>query len=369
MSVLKLALLASVVFLTATAHAALNRSGLVVFGDSLSDTGNNAAIVDALLGRIRTPTPIPNALTGGTLVPTFPYATDRYSNGNLWVDTFAPAIDQRATALMDGGTNYAFGGARVGPVNSRGLLDPGGFPPTVATQVASFLRTGAVNPNALYVMTGGNNDARDAFGPSGIAGLIADNANAITLGIMPSVSAVITNAAAQFSSQVAASVAALKSAGALDIVVWNVANVATTPESIGLATSFTSSGGAPSYAEIGVQLSDAMNSALVSAVSSFSRVHIFDFHGVLQKAVTSGTFSNVTDACAASLTCDPLNYLYWDGIHPTSAMHGVLSTAMVDFVTAVPEPHTYGMMLAGIAVIGAVVHLRRRLKQTQASAG
>jgi outer membrane lipase/esterase len=166
---------------------------------------------------------------------------------------------------------------------------------------------------------------------------------------------------------VAASVAALKSAGALDVVVWNVANVATTPESIGLATSFTSAVGAPSYAEIGDQLSDAMNGALASAVGSFSRVYIFDFDGVLQNAVTNGTFANVTDACAASLTCDPSKYLYWDGIHPTSAMHGVLSTAMVDFVNAVPEPHTYALMLGGIAVIGAVVNLRRRLQRTQAT--
>jgi hypothetical protein len=48
-------------------------------------------------------------------------------------------------------------------------------------------------------------------------------------------------------------------------------------------------------------------------------------------------------------------------------MHGVLSTAMVDFVNAVPEPHTYALMLGGIAVIGAVVNLRRRLQRTQAT--
>ena len=362
MNTLKRALLASLLFLSVGSQAAVStHTGLIVFVNSLSDTGNNAAVFDSLLGGLRTPTPIPNLLTQGSLIPTFPYASGRYSNGNVWVDNFAPAIGQSATALLNGGTNYAFGGARVGPANPGGLLDPGGFPPTVATQVASFLGRGTVNPGALYVLTGGGNDARDAFGPSGIAGLIAGNANTITPALMPSISALITNAATQFSSQVSANVAGLRSAGAIDIIVWNVPNVATTPESIGRAMSFTSAGGAPTYAEIGSALVSAMNTALATAVSSIPGVHIFDFHGTLQAAVSNSTFGNVTDACAASPTCDPSNYLYWDGIHPTSAMHAILSTAMVDLVvTEVPEPHTYATMFAGIALIGTLMAVRRR---------
>lgn len=360
MSALKLAFLASVLFLSAEAQAVPSYTGLIVFGDSLSDTGNNAAALDSIFGVVRTPTPIPNLLTGGSLVPTFPYVSGRYTNGNVWLDDFAPAIGQGATALLNGGTNYAFGGARVGPVSALGLLDPRDFPPTLATQVATFLGSGPVNSGALYVFAGGSNDARDAFGSSGISGLIAGNANTITPALMPSISALITNAAAQFAGDVSTTVAALRSAGAVNIIVWNVPNVATTPESIELGASFTSSGGAATYADLGNELSNAMNSALATGVGAISGVHIFDFHGILQNAIATPTFENVTDACAASLACDPSNYLYWDGIHPTSAMHAVLSTAMVNFVNAVPEPHTYAMMLVGIAFIGAIVAVRRR---------
>lgn len=362
MKALKLALLTSALLLSAGSNAAVSKhTELIVFGNSLSDTGNNAAVLDSLLGGLRTPTPIPNLLTQGSLIPTFPYASGRYSNGNVWVDHFAPTIGQSATALLNGGTNYAFGGARMGPVNPRGLLDPGGFPPTVATQVASYLGRGPANPGALYVLTGGGNDARDAFGPSGIAGLIAGNANTISPAIMPSISALIANAATGFSNQVSANVAGLKAAGAVDIIVWNIPNVGTTPESLGRAMSFTSSGGAPTYAEIGSALASAMNSALVNAVGSIPGVHVFDFHGILQTAVSDSTFVNVSDACAASSTCNPANYLYWDGIHPTSAMHAILSSGMVDLVvTEVPEPHTYATMLAGIALIAGLVAVRRR---------
>ena len=45
-------------------------SSLVVFGDSLSDTGNVYAA------------------TGG-VIPGAPYASGRFSNGPIWLDTFA----------------------------------------------------------------------------------------------------------------------------------------------------------------------------------------------------------------------------------------------------------------------------------------
>ena len=72
-------------FLTAIFIAgaqAVPYTGLVVFGDSLSDSGNNAIVFDGLgaplpPGTLRTPTPI----AGPAFIPTFPYASNVYSNG------------------------------------------------------------------------------------------------------------------------------------------------------------------------------------------------------------------------------------------------------------------------------------------------
>lgn len=58
-------------------------TGLVVFGESLSDSGNNAFVFDNVLGpplpagTLRTPVPIPSP----SFIPDFPYASGRYSNG------------------------------------------------------------------------------------------------------------------------------------------------------------------------------------------------------------------------------------------------------------------------------------------------
>jgi outer membrane lipase/esterase len=59
---------------------------------------------------------------------------------------------------------------------------------------------------------------------------------------------------------------------------------------------------------------------------------------------------NVTDACAQFPACiaDPSNFLFWDGIHPTSATEAVISDAVEALV--VPEPSS--LALLAIAFLG-----------------
>ncbi|MFO1119752.1 MAG: SGNH/GDSL hydrolase family protein [Rhodospirillales bacterium] len=90
-------------------------SGLVVFGDSLSDNGN----------------------------------VGRFSNGPVWVEVLALRIGTELTPSRLGGTNFAVGGARSHgrPVDIRG-------------QFHAFI-TGPHSPpapDALFVVSGGAND-------------------------------------------------------------------------------------------------------------------------------------------------------------------------------------------------------------------
>src|SRR5688572_33150549 len=95
--------------------AALPFNSLVVFGDSLSDAGNNAWMFDNVIGPpTRTPVPISTPV----FIPTQPYDAARYSNGPVWVEQFAASLGMSATASLLGGTNSAFGGARTGPAGS-----------------------------------------------------------------------------------------------------------------------------------------------------------------------------------------------------------------------------------------------------------
>src|SRR5215813_12280424 len=100
---------------TATTHASAY-SALYIFGDSLSDSGNNAIV----LAPNTTPVPI----SGNDFIPTFPYASGHYTNGPVWAQDFAAVLGLSASPSRLGATNYASGDARTGPLN------PGQFPPT-----------------------------------------------------------------------------------------------------------------------------------------------------------------------------------------------------------------------------------------------
>lgn len=90
-------------------------SGLVVFGDSLSDVGN----------------------------------AGRFSNGPVWVEVLARRLGTEMRPSRTGGSNYAVGGALTH-----------GRPTDIRGQSAAFLAAhdGAADPAALYVVYGGAND-------------------------------------------------------------------------------------------------------------------------------------------------------------------------------------------------------------------
>jgi cholinesterase len=92
---------------------------LVVFGDSLSDTGN----------------------------------AGRFSNGGVWVEQLADTLKLPLTASERGGLNFAVGGAKVeeGPQSLR-------------AQVEEFLKLPRPSGRTLYVIWGGGNDVLAAIG-------------------------------------------------------------------------------------------------------------------------------------------------------------------------------------------------------------
>ena len=132
-------------------------SGIVVFGTSLSDSGNSFALV----GDAGTP---PDFTLNPLLVPTAPYAKGghHFSNGATWVEQYARSVGLAGSvrpalaATGSGATNFAVGAARA--------YDDGvNF--NLSRQVDTFLlRAGGVaSPQAVLVIEMGGNDIRDAF--------------------------------------------------------------------------------------------------------------------------------------------------------------------------------------------------------------
>jgi outer membrane lipase/esterase len=310
-------------------------SSLFVFGDSLSDSGNN------YLAGAYDPSQV---IMGNTYIPSYTYAvggvpTGAYSNGPVWASYFASMIGVPLLPSLAGGGNYAFGGATTGPVASP---PPGGpFPPSLLTQTQMFLGShpgpGGAPADALYVVAGGGNNAR--------AGLTA------MLGGADPVATAFATATA-FAADVGTIVDELQAAGAQHIVVWNTPN-------LGLAPAVVAGGGAGA----GSFLASVMNQALAARLSIETDVTTFDLFGFGTLLATNpGAFgiSNITTACGSVSGADCSQYAYWDGIHPTTAAHYAIAGAMYAAAVPVPEPETYALLAFGLVAVA--LQARRRTK-------
>jgi outer membrane lipase/esterase len=299
-------------------------SGLFVFGDSLSDGGNVAALIGADPGQV---------ISGNDYVPSRPYASGTFSNGPTWVDGLASALGVSAGPSLLGGSNYAFGGAQT--------RDESGGSPSLLSQLGMYFDAtdGVASADALYVLAGGGNNARAALEAIGFGGAPLVRTTLIT--------------AISYARDVGQMVDQLQAAGATDIIVWNTPN-------LGLTPAVMSQG--PEASFLGQVVASAMNNALARRLADETGVRIFDVFGLVGSAVADPSaygLVNVSDACGApSLGCDAATALFWDGIHPTATGQALIADAMI--AVAVPEPGTWAMFAAG----GLLLVLRRRREAT-----
>ncbi len=146
------------VFLVTPAAAKLDPqfSRFIIFGDSISDTGN----VFVATGNQSVP---PYSGLDAQLVPPAPYTKGghKFSNGKIWIEQLAKDLrlvkSARPALQVTGAQNYAFGG-------SRAVGSPTGAP-DLEDQINLFLASGGAAhlEDALVVIAIGSNDVRDAI--------------------------------------------------------------------------------------------------------------------------------------------------------------------------------------------------------------
>jgi len=289
-------------------------SHIVVFGDSVSDSGNVALAIGQ-------PSGVPQTVSGNGYIPDYPYyPTGRFSNGPVWAEDFAALYGLGAVPSLLGGTDFAFAGARTG--------GPDVPVPTLTSQGQLFLGgSGTAPSDALYVIAEVGNDARDALAA------IAGGAD---------VPSTLAAAAAAYAANLGQLVDTLRAAGATQFLVFDNVDLGLVPavramgsDAAGLATFITAS----------------MNQALRARLHDEAGVSIFDTFGFLGRVVQDPGafgFSNATDACAAVPGADCSTYVFWDGLHPTAAMHEQIAMA------AVPESRSVLLFAAGLAVLVVV---------------
>ena len=295
---------------------------MVVFGDSLSDSGNAAIAVGSNPAQV---------ITGNTYIPSQPYASGTFSNGPVWASDVAAALGVPLHPSFAGGTNFAVGGATTG----------GSSPTSLLAQANQYLTLtgGVASSTGLYVVEGGGNDGFAALSA------IASGGNPATI---------IAATAASFASNIDTIVSELKGGGAGQITVWNTPN-------LGLTPAIMANGPGASF--LGTSLATQMNLVLAAALAGDTGVSIFDIYGLgTSIAANPAAFGlvNVTDACGApSNHCDPATAEFWDGIHPTATAHALIADTFLA-EAAVPEPSTWVMMLLGFAGLGFAFRQSRR---------
>jgi outer membrane lipase/esterase len=295
-----------------TAHAQ-EFTGVISFGDSLTDAGN-VALVDG------------NPLT-------LPGSSFTTNPDPVYAQIVAAAFGYTGGPSVAGGTNYAFGGAcvRANDLTFTCGLSPGAF--SITTQLSGYLTAngGVADPNALYTMWGG---ANDIFTYAGLAG-----AGIIT----PTQAQTFTGLSAQ---TMVGLIGTLQSAGADHIVVFNLPNLGATPYAAAI-------GAQNSFAGLTFAYNSTFNAGLATLGDGIIPINVFGlFNEVIADPNLYGFTNTTGTACgtlSGSLVCGPAGdanyvyhyatgtnatYLFADGVHPTGAAHAMLAQVVVATVQA-----------------------------------
>jgi phospholipase/lecithinase/hemolysin len=266
-------------------------TNLVLFGDSLSDIGN---VQQSFL----TNTPGPY------------YWNGRFSNGPVYAETLTTGLGLpplvRSTA--SGGNDFAYGGAKTSGTSFPSNL----VVKDIDDQVNAFLSSRTANASTLYVVFAGAND------------LIGGQTNmSVPVGVLQT------------------SMERLFTAGARQFLVINLPPLGYTPRYNGTQSSITTAN----------SLSQQYNTALATMLTGLTGSHPtitlnqLDVYSLMTDARANPQLYGLTNVSApaapgldpgdtsyntSQIAPNPNQYLFWDDLHPTTAVHLILGHRALD---------------------------------------
>jgi hypothetical protein len=221
----------------------------------------------------------------------------------VWVEHLAGDLGVGPlTPSTVGGNNFAYGGAQTSGANGIG----GAFIRDVDEQLADYFASRTVDPNALYVVWAGANDLFD--GQTDVNGPVG---------------------------RIGATLQSLMARGARQFLVPNLPLLGRIPEYNRDATASAAFD----------QLSHQYNSAFEAKIDALAAANLnatfyrLDVAEIFTDAINNPArwgLANVRDSAAPGLepgrlfynesriVAHPEQYLFWDTIHPTAAIHSIL---------------------------------------------
>jgi phospholipase/lecithinase/hemolysin len=299
-------------FTAALAHAQ-DYTSIVVFGDSLSDTGNVAHLTDQKYG-VRIPGPIAG-YTDGRFTDgddTIPTAQKYFG---VWIEQYAAMLPAKPiiTDSLDGGTNYAYGFALTG--NGTSVLTLGTSPDSpsvivnnIGQQITDYLATSPViNNRTLFVVWGGANDLLNA---SSTDDVVKADINQLT------------------------NIQRLIDAGATRFIIPNL-------PPLGLVPRFNGSSTTSLPATAASVLFNRLLSTGLSILHDinfgkhldFVQLDAFALFNQIVASPSKYSLVNVTGSSQGIPAIDPDTYLFWDDLHPTTRGHNILALTVAGMIT------------------------------------
>jgi phospholipase/lecithinase/hemolysin len=307
-----LAALGAILVLSGPSHGD-QITGIVSFGDSLSDVGNFYA-----------------AANGASPPSAYGYDQGRFTNGSNWVEYLAKDLGVAIpTASVHGGTDFAYGGAMTGTgYTTSTFLGATVSVPNVGQQVHDYLASNTPTAGQLYTIWGGANDVLNG---------------GQTNPLIP-----LTN--------IATAIETLTAAGAKQFLVANMPPLNLTPAAASLSP--TEQAGLAQFSTYFNQGLQAEAASLQNALGV--QIHVLDVYSLMQDALAHPAkygMINVNTPLIQSSNPGANGYLFWDTIHPTTQADQLIGDLAVQ---SVPEPSTFVLFAISLILMGGLAARRRR---------